>query len=223
MNLMKILLIDDHVLFRDGILLMLEGLNLPVETLEASSYESAKIIMDETSDISLVLLDLDLPGISFFDALKAIRKQLPDTPIVILSGTVDHQIVEQTLRLGARGYLPKSATAKTMLNALQLVLSGDTYVPTAILQNKITDSITITKTQRKNESLEHNLTPRQYDVLIQLVEGKSNKAIAKALYLTESTVRAHVAAILRSFDVNNRTQAVRYAVQKSWVTVKDSS
>ncbi len=220
---MKILLIDDHVLFRDGILLMLEGLNLPIETFEANSYESAKIIMDETRDISLVLLDLDLPGISFFDALKAIRQQLPDTPIVILSGTVDHQIVEQTLRLGARGYLPKSATAKTMLNALQLVLSGDTYVPTAILQNKITNSITITKTQRKNESLEHNLTPRQYDVLIQLAEGKPNKAIAKALYLTESTVRAHVAAILRSFDVNNRTQAVRYAVQKSWVTVKDSS
>ncbi len=123
---MKILLIDDHALFRDGILLILEGLQIPVETFEANSYESAKIILDENSDIDLVLLDLDLPGVSFFDALQAIRQQLPETPVVILSGTIDHPTVEQALQLGARGYIPKSAPAKTMLNALQLVISGDT-------------------------------------------------------------------------------------------------
>jgi len=221
---MKILLIDDHALFRDGISLMLEGLPMPVEILEASSYESAKNILDKTSDIDLVLLDLDLPGISFFDALHAIHQQLSDSPIVILSGTEDHHIVEQALHFGAQGYIPKSAPAKTMLNALQLVLSGDTYVPTAILQNRINnaDDKTSDKVKRttKSKTPEHKLTPRQYDVLKHLAEGKSNKEIGKALYLTESTIRAHVAAILRTFDVSNRTQAVRHAVQNAWVTVE---
>jgi len=220
---MKILLIDDHALFRDGILLILEGLQIPVETFEASSYESAKVILDENSDIDLVLLDLDLPGVSFFDALQAIRQQLPETPVVILSGTIDHPTVEQALQLGARGYIPKSAPAKTMLNALQLIISGDTYVPAEILQNKNIKTGNAAESRKKktrNKPAEHNLTPRQHDVLIQLAEGKSNKEIGKTLYLTESTIRAHVAAILRSFDVSNRTQAVRFAVQNSWVTVE---
>ncbi len=218
---MKILLIDDHALFRDGILLILEGLQMPVETFEASSYESAKIIMDEISDIDLVLLDLDLPGVSFFDALQAIRQQLPESAVVILSGTIDHQVVKKSLHLGARGYIPKSTPAKTMLNALQLIISGDTYVPAQIFQNQDNVISYAAKNKIKNKSPEHRLTPRQYDVLVQLAEGLSNRAIGKALYLTESTVRAHVAAILRSFDVSNRTQAVRYAVQHSWVTVKN--
>jgi len=194
---------------------------MPVETIEASSYESARSIMYKTNDIDLILLDLDLPGISFFDALHAIHQQLPDSPVVILSGTEDHQIVERALRSGARGYIPKSSSAKTMLNALQLVISGDTYVPAAILQNRIIGIDDQMRNKVKNKLLKHKLTPRQYDVLIQLAEGKSNKEIARALHLTESTIRAHVAAILRSFDVNNRTQAVRHAVQNAWVTVEN--
>lgn len=220
---MKILLIDDHALFRDGLVLMLEGLPMPVETLEAGSYETAKKIIDETGDIDLVLLDLDLPGVSFFNALQAIQQQLPDAPIVILSGSEDNQIVEQALHSGARGYIPKSSPAKTMLNALQLVLSGDTYVPTAILQNRVNKAkqSVISKNTEKTEAPAHKLTPRQHDVLIQLAKGNSNREIGKTLYLTESTVRAHVAAILRSFDVSNRTQAVRHAIQNTWVTAKD--
>ena len=222
---MKILLIDDHVLFRDGLLLMLEGLQMPVQTFEAGSYEVASSIMDENSDIDLILLDLDLPGVCFFEALESIRKQLPDTPVVILSGTEDHQTVEQALQTGARGYIPKSSSSRTMLNALQMVLAGDTYVPAAILQRqpvavacKASDK---TEDCANNDSSEHNLTPRQYDVLTHLAKGKSNKEIGRALYLTESTIRAHVAAILRAFDVSNRTQAVRYAVKHAWVTVDD--
>lgn len=215
MVLMKILLIDDHELFRDGLLLMLEGLQVATKTFEASSYEAAKIILDETSDFNLVLLDLDLPGINFFDALQALHQQIPDTPIVILSGTEDQQVIERALSLGASGYIPKSAPAKTMLKALQQVINGETYTPDIGSQNR-------TKNQFKNKPAEHKLTPRQLEVLIQLAEGKSNKEIGKALTLTESTVRAHVAAILRSFDVSNRTQAVRFAVQNAWVSVEIS-
>ena len=211
---MKILIIDDHALFRDGLKLVLEGLGADIKTFEAGSYEAAKIIVDEQNDIDLVLLDLGLPEISYIDALIAIRQQLPDSHIVILSGTEDYSMIERALQNGARGYIPKSSSAKIMLNALQLVISGGIYVPPEILQN---NSAGISTDITDEKSPGDNLTPRQRDVLRQLADGKSNREIGNVLNLTESTVRAHVAAILKAFDVSNRTQAVRHAMQKSWL------
>ena len=211
--MMKILLIDDHALFRDGILLVLKGLNTEVHTIEANSYESAKLILNEQSDFDLVLLDFDLPGLSYLDALLAIKRLLPDSLIIILSGTDDHKMVEQAIRHGAQGYIPKSSPAKIMLNAVQLVISGGTYIPPEILKNKI-----ITPSKHSQQPLlEDILTPRQCDVLHQLADGKSNKGIGVTLNLTESTVRVHVAAILKAFNVSNRTQAVQYAMKNSWI------
>jgi DNA-binding NarL/FixJ family response regulator len=211
---MKLLLIDDHALFRDGMLLVLQGLTTQLEIFESDSYESAKTITEEHADIDLVLLDLGLPGISNLDALKVIQQQLPDSLIVVLSGTEDCKMVEQVFRHGARGYIPKSSPAKIMLNALQLVISGGIYIPPQILQNNILGEPT---ESTKHKAVQEKLTPRQCDVLHQLAKGQSNKGIGSALDLTESTVRAHVAAILRAFDVCNRTQAVRYAAQKQWI------
>jgi len=213
---MKILIIDDHALFRDGLLLVLEGLGADIKTLEAGSYEAAKIIIDEENDIDLVLLDLGLPEISYIDALLAIRQQLPDSLVVILSGAEDHRMIERALHHGARGYIPKSSSAKIILNALQLVISGGIYIPPEILQN---NSAGISTDITDENDPGDNLTPRQRDVLQQLADGKSNKDIGKVLNLTESTVRAHVAAILKAFDVSNRTQAVRHAMQKSWLKI----
>lgn len=211
---MKILMIDDHALFRDGLLLVLEDLNDVIETLEAGSYETAKEIMDEHDDIDLILLDLGLPGISYIDALLAIQQQTPNTLIVVLSGTEDRRMVEQALQNGARGYIPKSSPAKIILNALQLVIAGGIYVPPQILHNKSTE---LNKQSINNAPINNKLTPRQNDVLHELSEGKSNKDIGKALNLTESTVRAHVAAILKTFNASNRTQAVKLATQKGFI------
>jgi len=208
---MKILIIDDHALFRDGLKLVLEDLDTDINVFEAGSYETAKVIIDEQNDIDLVLLDLGLPEISYIDALIAIRQQLPDSLVVILSGTEDHRMIERALQHGARGYIPKSSPAKIMLNALQLVISGGIYIPPEILQNDSAGIITDEKDPGDN------LTPRQRDVLQQLADGKSNRDIGKVLNLTESTVRAHVAAILKTFNVSNRTQAVQHAMQKSWL------
>jgi len=208
---MKILIIDDHALFRDGLKLVLEDLDTDINVFEAGSYEAAKIIIDEKTDIDLVLLDLGLPEISYIDALLAIRQQLPDSLVVILSGTEDHRMIERALQHGARGYIPKSSPAKIMLNALQLVISGGIYIPPEILQNDSAGIITDEKDPGDN------LTTRQRDVLQQLADGKSNRDIGKVLNLTESTVRAHVAAILKTFNVSNRTQAVQHAMQKSWL------
>ena len=211
---MKILIIDDHALFRDGLLLVLEGLNSSIETFEAGSYESAKEIMDDHPDLDLILLDLGLPGISYLDALLAIRQQTPDSLIVVLSGTEDHYMVEQALQHGARGYIPKSSPTEIMINALQLVIAGGTYVPPQILQNNNTSSDEQVFSRHQSND---KLTPRQNEVLRELAEGKSNKDIGRALDLTESTVRVHVAAILRAFNASNRTQAVQYATKNNLI------
>jgi DNA-binding NarL/FixJ family response regulator len=209
---LKILLIDDHALFRDGLLLVLEDLKIDIETFEACSFESASEVMQAQPDLDMVLLDLGLPGTSYLDALLAIRQRLPKTLIVIVSGTEDQQMVEQALHNGARGYIPKSSPANIILHALQLVISGGTYVPAQILHRKDTlANININKLPG------HNLTPRQYDVLLQLATGKSNKEIGKQLNLTESTVRAHVAAILKACNVANRTHAVQFSQQNGWL------
>jgi DNA-binding NarL/FixJ family response regulator len=100
---------------------------------------------------------------------------------------------------------------------LQLIISGGTYVPAQILQKKSVHSENFNSVPSVNNTHDHKLTPRQYDVLQQLATGKSNKEIARQLGLTESTVRAHVAAILKSFDVSNRTHAVQFAIQNSWL------
>ena len=204
----KILLIDDHALFRDGLLLVLEGLETNIEPFETGSYESAIEIIQSQPDLDMVLLDLGLPGISYLDALHAIREKLPEALIVILSGTEDYRMVEQVLQCGAQGYIPKSSSAKIMLNALQLILSGGIYVPHQILHKQSTQKIVIN---------DHQLTPRQFCVLQQLATGKSNKEISRHLQLTESTVRAHVGAILRTFNVANRTHAVQFAALNNWL------
>ncbi len=215
---MKVLLVDDHALFREGLLLVLESLDIEIESFEAGSYESAEKMMLAHPDLELVLLDLGLPGISYLDALQAMRARLPDALIVILSGTEDHHVVEMALQNGARGYIPKSSSAKIMLNALQLVLAGDTYIPTQILQ-KNTSPTSGSMSNPVNTETSHKLTPRQYEVLQQLATGKSNKEIGNELNLTESTVRAHVAAILKTFNVANRTHAVQYAIQNNWLSI----
>jgi len=217
---MKILMIDDHALFRDGLLLVLEGLSAELTTFEAGSYEAAEGIMNEHSDLDLILLDLGLPGISYLDALLAIRQQLPNTLIVVLSGTEDHSMVEQALQQGARGYIPKSSPAKIMLNALQLVIAGGTYVPPQILQNGANQS---NNSSFNNRNIDNKLTPRQNDVLHELAKGKPNKEIGRSLNLSESTVRVHVAAILKAFNASNRTQAVQHATQAGLIMVASSS
>lgn len=216
---MKILLVDDHALFRDGILLVLEGLAPSIDAFVAGSYEAAKTIIDEQGEFDLVLLDLGLPGVSYLDALLAVRQQLPGTMLVVLSGTDDHQMVEQALHHGARGYIPKSSSAKIMLNALQLVISGGIYIPAEILHKKLGETAAPATVKEDATGPEQLLTPRQCAVLNQVAEGKSNKEIASTLELTESTVRAHVSAILKAFNSSNRTQAVQYAMQKGWLKV----
>jgi len=215
---MKVLLIDDHELFRDGMHLVLAKLDPNIQLFNANSYEDALPFINENPDLDLLLLDLGLPGLSDIDALKAIRDKSPATPIVVLSSNDDGAKVKQILDLGAQGYIPKSTSAELLIRSLKLVLSGGIYIPPEIL-SQFGNGHNGPESTRYKE-IESPLTPRQNEVLGKLIHGYSNKEIGRLLNMAESTVRVHIAAILKALNVSNRTRAAHIAVQKGWVATE---
>lgn len=204
---MKILLIDDHPLFCDGLKGILAGLSSEVNTLTAGSCEEAVDIIQNQEDMDLVLLDLNLPGINGLDGIQKIRFHLPATPIVILSASDDRDKVLRAIEKGAKGYIPKSSGSDIIINALRLVLSGGVYLPMAALDSVYTSHTASTGTEGQA------LTPKQQAVLELLAEGHSNKTIGNTLNMAENTVRVHVSAILRLLGVSNRTEAGMVALR----------
>ena len=201
---MKILVADDHALFRDGLRYLLGQLGAPVEVFEAKDGAGALELVEVHPDLELVLLDLAMPGIDGLAGLRLLRARCPAVPVVILSGSEEPADVRQALDAGALGFIPKSSTSQVMLNALRLVLSGGAYVPPSYLERA--QSVRVPLAASSVDSL--GLTPRQLDVLRLLGQGHSNKEIARVLDLAEGTVKLHISAILRALGVNNRTRAV---------------
>lgn len=198
---MKVLMIDDHPLFIEGMQGVLRRLDDTVVIMSSGNCEEALALTADDDDIDLVLLDLNLPGISGLDGMHQLRQQLPATPIVLLSASEDRNKVLRAIELGAKGYIPKSSNSEIIITALQLVLSGGVYLPMAVLD-------TVYSLQAKTSNADgHTLTQRQVDVLQLLAEGHRNKTIAKQLNMAENTVRVHVSAILRFLGVSNRTEA----------------
>ncbi|MDH4450252.1 MAG: response regulator transcription factor [Rhodoferax sp.] len=206
---MKILVIDDHALVREGLHQVLKGLDEDVTVLQAGTGLQAFDSIASNSDLDLVLLDYHLPDMTGMEALNTLGKQHPELPIVMLSGSANTQIMRQVLQNGASGFVPKSALSDELLHAVRLVLSGDVYTPKE-LQIPGDTSDTQPVTDRTP------LTPRQELVLRELLDGRSNKEIGASLKVTEETVKSHVAAILRHFDVQNRTQAVVAAARSGY-------
>ena len=198
---MKIHLVDDHPLFIEGMRVILQNLDKAVVIEASGSCEEALERLENDEDIDLLLLDLNLPGMSGLKGLQLLRHQLPATPIVLLSASEDRSKVLDAIERGARGYIPKSSTPEIIISALQLVLSGGVYLPMAVLD-------TINSSNNKISNADgQTLTRRQLEVLKLLAEGLPNKLIARQLNLAENTVRVHISAIFRILDVNNRTEA----------------
>lgn len=203
---MKILIIDDHAIVREGIAAMLLQEVNAATILEAGDGAEGLAIADAHSDIDAVLLDLEMPGLGGRPALEEFGKRHPDLPVIILSSSVDHRDVRQALASGALGYVPKSATAKTLLAAIRLVLQGDIYVPPLVLDPKFASLH-----DAPNLFAAEHLTERQIEVLELIGEGKSNKEISIALGLAEKTVKVHITAIFKALGVTNRVQAINAA------------
>jgi len=203
---MKTLLADDHPLMREGVRQVLSQLEPPVEIIDAHDYPSLFVQTALHADIDLALVDLNMPGFVGMQGITQFRNRFPDIPLVVLSASESLHDIRSALEAGALGYIPKAASSAVMLAALRQVLAGDIYVPSC-LGNGTAGLHTVAPADF--EALQHSgLTARQLEVARLLAQGCTNKAIAGMLSMSESTVKVHIAAIFRAFDVTNRTEAV---------------
>lgn len=202
---MKILIGDDHQLFRDGLRLQLMEFDKELEVVYAANFSEVFTRLEEAPDIELVLIDLGMPNMDWKDALKRLSEEFPTLLIIVVSGTDEQTIILKALDLGAQGYIPKSSSGEVMINALRLVLAGGVYLPQEVLLSHVKQPQT--SEPRKGQTV-HKLSPRQKEVLNLIASGKSNKQIADQLGLSDGTVKTHISAILKKLNTKNRTQAI---------------
>lgn len=204
--MLKVLVIEDHAMVREGLLQALKALEPDTVTVGAADAEAGMAILTASEDIDLVLLDLMLPGTSGMALLGVLRKRFPSIPVVILSALDDADTVSRALRHGASGFVPKSSSTANMLSALREVLAGEVYLPP-----KLRDLVERDSGRGKTAVEKYGLTPGQARVLELLTQGKTNRQIAELLDVTEGTVKIHVSAIFKAMNVANRSQALLLA------------
>lgn len=215
---MRIVLADDHRLVVEAIQSLLSSLDPEIEVVQAANFSEAIKKLAEENVVDLVVLDLNMPGMNGVEGIRIMGEKHPQLPVVILSGQASAEEVREVLQAGARGFIPKDLGGKGMLRALELVLSGEIFVPAMALEKGVEDVKAGTGAGGKfspENPLSH-LTPRERQVLSLLIEGQSNKAIADRLGLKPITAAFHVRGIFRKLNVANRTEAVITAIKLGW-------
>jgi DNA-binding NarL/FixJ family response regulator len=198
-----ILIADDHPLFRGALRQAIVGIVAEPTIFEAGDLDETTAHLAQGADVSLVLLDLSMPGMRGFSGLTYLRAQYPSIPVLVVSGNDDPVVMRRCVDFGASGFLPKTSDVEQMRQAIRTVLDGGTWTPPDVDLAKPIDDET-GQVIRKLSSL----TPQQVRVLMMLSEGLLNKQIAYELDVSEATVKAHVSAILTKLGVESRTQAV---------------
>jgi DNA-binding NarL/FixJ family response regulator len=211
---MKILQIDGHALFREGLRpilnLLADGAN---EILEAGSFPDGLKLAGQHSNVDLVLLEINSPGSEGATSVKIFRQHFPHIPLVVVSGDESFCVIKEALDSGADGYVCKSSSSSTLLSALSLVLAGSLYVPQQLLHpiTTLAENENISSNGRNSKSRKIIPTSRQMDVLRCLSEGLSNKEIGETINLAEGTVKVHVAALYLTLGIKKRIDAVQVA------------
>ena len=217
---MRVIMIDDHALFRVGLQGLLEQRNIEVIAAIADGDEGIRLAQEEKPDV--ILLDLRMPDNSGLDILSKIRENNIDIPVTILTTSNEEQDLREALKRGAQGYLLKDMEPDELVGALRDIVKGKnvvaqnmTDVLTRMAQGKPTES--------KTDSAFADLTPRETEILSLLAEGQSNKVIARNLGISDGTVKLHVKAILRKLKIHSRVEAAVIAVEKGMRYNKSSS
>ena len=212
---MRILIVDDHALVRRGMAYVVKEGFPEAEVVEADGATSALDAM-RTQVADLALVDVRMPDLDGLELLRAMKAEWPDTPVIMLSTYENAPYVKRALADGAAGYLLKDATPEDLSQAIHVAISGGGNVLSPRVIQNLFDDVESGQTANghgKPRRSEYNLTQREHDILALLSEGRSNRSIAQSLYLSEKTVKAHLAAIFRKLGVTNRTQAAMMAVQ----------
>ncbi len=199
----RIVIVDDHPLFRGALSQSLITAIAGVEILEAGSLDELSALLAKVKDVDLILLDLTMPGVQGLSGLLFLRAENPQIPVVVVSASEDPTTIRRALEFGASGYVPKSLSVEKIRAAIRQILDGGVWSPPDIPLEGTTDPETRDLAGRLS-----SLTPQQVRVLMMLGEGLLNKQIAYKLNVSEATIKAHVSAILQKLGVDSRTQAV---------------
>jgi DNA-binding NarL/FixJ family response regulator len=206
----KLLIVDDHGLVREGLRAILGNSELAVQCIEAWDSASLWAALEQHPDIDLLLLDIQLPGISGLSLLADLTAQQPQLPVIMLSADHDAATVNQALEQGARGFLPKSSLNQVLISALRLVAAGGVYVPPEALKKTVqSPTAPAPRAPPAAVTLESlGFTARQTDVFLLMLQGMSNKQICRQLDLAEPTVKIHVRGVLRTLSVSSRAEVI---------------
>lgn len=212
---MKILVVDDHALVRRGLSYVVKEGFPDADVVEAESSAAALEALREVKKMDVALVDVRMPDLDGLELLRAIKVEWADLPVIMLSTYDNAPYVKRALSDGASGYLLKDATPEDLAQAIKVAISGSGNVLSPrVIQNLFEDqeSASLNAANAQGRRNEYSLTQRENDILALLSEGRSNRDIAGHLYLSEKTVKAHLAAIFRKMGVTNRTQAAMVAV-----------
>jgi len=216
---MEILFADDHNLIREALSPVLKRLAETVTIHEAGSLDDAIASYKGQRAPDLILLDLLMPGMEGLRGIARVKKRFPTAPVVILSGFYDKRTVLSAIEQGASGFIPKTNTGETLLNALRLVLAGEKYLPSSLLSAEPLPALSAAATVGRSipsGSVLAKLTARELEILSQLIDGRSNKEIARSLGLQEITAKVHLSNAYRKIGASSRADAVRIAFRHGW-------
>ncbi|HEY1475719.1 MAG TPA: response regulator transcription factor [Pseudolabrys sp.] len=199
----RLVIADDHPLFRGALREAVTGLFEQVGIAEAGTFNEVAELLERGNEVDLVLLDLTMPGVRGFSGLMYLRAQYPGVPVIVVSANDDPAAIRRCMEFGASGFIPKTLGVEAMRGAIARILSGGVWTPPDVDLAAGSDAETAALMARMA-----TLTPQQVRVLMMLSEGLLNKQIAYQLGVSEATVKAHVSAILQKLDVESRTQAV---------------
>jgi DNA-binding NarL/FixJ family response regulator len=199
----RLLIADDHPLFRGALREAVTGLFKEVDIAEAGTFEEVTDLAERGGDVDLILLDLSMPGVRGFSGLMYLRAQYPSLPVVVVSANDDPAVIRRCMEFGASGFIPKTLGIDALRQAVTRVLQGEVWTPPDVDLGRQSDAETAAMIARLA-----TLTPQQVRVLMMLSGGLLNKQIAYELGVSEATVKAHVSAILQKLGVESRTQAV---------------
>ncbi len=223
----KIVLIDDHKLFREGVKRILEfEQSFEVVAEGDDGLVASSLVKEHNPDV--VLMDINMPTMNGVQATADLVRHFPNTNVIILSIHDDESYVTHALKTGAQGYLLKEMDSDSLIEAIKVVSDGGSYLHPKVTHNLVQEYRRLAQENVSNvaeNAIEyhkplHLLTRRECEVLQLLADGKSNRAVAETLYISEKTVKNHVSNILQKMSVNDRTQAVVSAIRKGWVEVQ---
>jgi DNA-binding NarL/FixJ family response regulator len=207
----RLVIADDHPLFRGALREAVAGLFDELDISEAGSFDDVANILERGGEVDLILLDLTMPGVRGFSGLMYLRAQYPSVPIVVVSANDDPAVIRRCMDFGASGFIPKTLGIDAIREAIAQVFAGGVWTPPDIELGAGSDAETASLMSRLA-----SLTPQQVRVLMMLSEGLLNKQIAYELGVSEATIKAHVSAILQKLGVESRTQAVIAAAKIEW-------